>query len=68
MDIQKAIKELKTVYFPMHSHDEAVNMAIAALQEQAERGKGCEGCAGPYGKMKADFGFNFCPRCGRRLK
>ena len=44
MDIQRAIKELKTMYFPMHSHDEARDMAISALQEQAERGKGCPLC------------------------
>lgn len=42
--IQEAIKELQTMYFPMHSHDKAVNMAIVALQDQAEREKGCEYC------------------------
>ena len=43
-EIQEAINELKTMYFPMHSHDKAIQMAISALQEQAEREKGFEYC------------------------
>ncbi|HCA28354.1 MAG TPA: hypothetical protein DEP23_01615 [Ruminococcaceae bacterium] len=43
-EIQKAIKELQTIYFPTHSHDKAIQMATSALQEQSEREKGCEYC------------------------
>ena len=43
------------------SHDDALELAIAALQEQAERDKGCEIC---NGKLPCDNGCDgFCDIC-----
>ena len=41
----------------------AVQIALTALREQAEREKGCEHCRG----WDARCGANFCPMCGRKL-
>ena len=55
---------------------EAIEAAISALQEQAEREKGCEYCSdyepnyNQFYDSEGELGakFIFCPMCGRRLK
>lgn len=57
--------------------NEACRMAIKALQDQAEREKGCDTCDIVFDsadqlilELKKDGYGNckFCPKCGRRLK
>jgi hypothetical protein len=45
---------------------EALSMAISAMREQEERGKGCEYCTATYIQHGSLVGF--CPYCGRRLE
>ena len=52
---------------------EAMDMAIAALREQEERGKGCEFCDNgeqysTYDKYGMNLTLALCPMCGRRLE
>ena len=53
----------------------AFNMAMEALREQAERGKGCDYCGLIYKLDGASYGTDsviienrFCPMCGKRLE
>ena len=49
-------------------HRESVELAISALREQAERGKGCDGCA-ESGKWESEFEYGYpcpCLPCSRR--
>ena len=88
MDIQEAISEFKMenallgVRNPMKVARN--DLAISALQEQAEREKGCEYCEQVITTVKMNFETDsilgeskwfsstrspkFCPMCGRRLK
>ena len=76
MDIQEAIR-----WFSCRQNmglsdkcQDAENIALAALQEQAERKKGCKVCSKGVDIIysPADdlypYGAEFCPHCGRRLK
>jgi hypothetical protein len=79
MDIQEAISEFKMenallgVRNPVKvSRNE---LAISALQEQAEREKGCEYCENEIymkhpsvAEVPWGVAAKFCPMCGRRLK
>lgn len=44
-------------------------VALSALREQAERGKGCNWCIGFCPDVTGDIyaDYHFCPMCGRRL-
>lgn len=78
MDIQMAMEELKMenallgVRSPMKVARN--DLAIAALQEQAEREKGCQVCNKGVKIMYSPeddlypYAAEFCPHCGRRLK
>lgn len=84
MDIQEAISEFKMenallgVRNPMKVSRN--DLAISALQEQAEREKGCNFCRielddYPYVRAVGDdcesdeyYEPVYCPMCGRRLK
>lgn len=44
--------------------DFALEVAIEALREQAERSRGCEYCRG----WDKRCGASYCPMCGRRLE
>ena len=48
-------------------HDEAIELAINALQEKIEREKGCATCQKPNLFMK-QHKFYFCPMCGKELR
>lgn len=91
MDIQTAIQAFQLLkgtngitaaYLPLTdkiAFNELADSAISALQEQAEREKGCAWCR-DYNlavevqhKVKHDVvltcgQLNYCPMCGRRLK
>lgn len=81
MDRQRAIENLESTFEQRTVlSGETMKMAVAALQEQIEREKGCKWCKGlkhggnAYGdtlkelEIRADItsGY-FCPICGRRL-
>lgn len=85
MTREEAIKRLETCdecgdCLTCAEHDEAVQMAIAALREQEERSKGCEFCAetlkrfdhvlavADYCEDDIVYEPRFCPMCGRRLE
>ena len=42
---------------------EAIETALTALREKAEREKGCDHCRG----WDSRCGANYCPMCGREL-
>jgi hypothetical protein len=44
--------------------DFALEVAIEALREQAERSRGCEYCRG----WDKRCGASYCPMCGKRLE
>ena len=49
-------------------HRESVELALSALREQAEREKGCDGCA-ESGKWESEFEYGYpcpCLPCSRR--
>lgn len=76
-EIERAIKlieydEVMTCDCPKCEQDRwAFKLALVALREKAERGKGCERCEDgyyfdpEYGEMD---GYVFCPMCGKRLE
>jgi hypothetical protein len=68
MDIQETIlrfedgKKAAEMYHDTDAtHD--FGLALSALQEQAEREKGCQYCCG-----EIEVDTPFCPYCGKRLK
>ncbi|MFA7637423.1 MAG: hypothetical protein WCX81_06640 [Monoglobales bacterium] len=84
-DIEKAVEHLKRLKndFPAKGHPilysnhcERIDLAISALQAQAEREKGCEYCNDPdcppldwrYGLDHILPGYKHCPMCGRGLE
>ena len=56
--------------FPCAEHDEALVVALFALQESEKRTRGCEFCNVEANKnaMVEDHGYAVCPYCGRPLK
>ena len=49
-------------------HRESIELALSALREQAERDKGCDGCA-ESGKWENEFEYGYscpCLPCSRR--
>lgn len=51
--------------------EQALDFAIADIQEREERSKGCVSCNGSFGDNTIEFeaqGYSFCPWCGRPLK
>lgn len=54
------------------AHDNAIELAIQALQEREERRKGCKNCTagdGEFTVLLPKWGEDdFCPKCGRPLK
>ena len=70
MDIQYAINRLASCSIIPFDADarEVCDMAIKALQEKAEREKGCEYCD----PKNVDYYYagnvpNYCKHCGRKL-
>ena len=68
---------MEAAYVHIRKNDdqyEAIEAAISALQEQAEREEGCKVCNKGVDIIysPADdlypYGAEFCPHCGRRLK
>jgi hypothetical protein len=50
---------------------EEIELALAALRSEAERGKGCVSCDGGFGDNTVEFkklGYTTCPCCGKRLE
>jgi hypothetical protein len=82
MDIQEAIEwfSFRQKMGLSDKCQDAENAALAALQEQAERGKGCDFCKielddYPYARAVGDncesderYEPVYCPKCGKRLK
>ena len=70
-DIEKAIQELKELQkeiFDTAIIDKllSIRQAIQALQEKAEREKGCATCNKSNLFIK-QHKFPYCPMCGRKL-
>lgn len=60
------------IELPCKVGDTVDRLALEALQEKAEREKGCEHCkTGEYRDLKGSCYsvdvFPFCPKCGRKL-
>lgn len=70
MNIEQATAVLdgmvdKACYYPNREND-ALDMAIEALREKAEREKGCAFCN--TGAHRILQNALYCPRCGKRLE
>jgi tRNA(Ile2) C34 agmatinyltransferase TiaS len=68
---------IEVINNPSHWNDEAWNqgaikvsreMAVEALQEKAERDKGCMYCKGREESLIKFYKWNNCPMCGKKLK
>ncbi len=71
-EIEKTIRLLSDMKlsFSQNYIQEAFDVSIEALREQAERSKGCVSCDGGFGDNTVEFkklGYTTCPYCGKRL-